>query len=97
VAEYIPGTPIEEPGEYTLTVTAEDEAGNTTTFEIDITILKQWYRAIKLATPSDTKKVKKATLKIEAIDFEGEVHVTDIMLQGGNILTGWRPNMEDST
>ncbi len=92
-SEYISGTPIDTPGEYAICVTAEDSAGNITeSFCVNFVVLKQWFRASKLCTPNPLKSVKRAVLRVQGADYANNVEVTDILLQGGNVLTGWRPH-----
>jgi hypothetical protein len=52
-------------------------------------------RVTKLLTTASGKKVIAASIKIMAADFAPNVYITDIQLQGGNILTGWRPHDAD--
>lgn len=40
-------------------------------------------------SPSGGKRINKITVRVCVTDCTGEVYITDIMLQGGSIATGW--------
>jgi hypothetical protein len=41
------------------------------------------------ASPKGTGRVRSITIRLYVTDCSGAVHVTDLMLQGGSVGTGW--------
>jgi hypothetical protein len=59
--------------------------------------LNPWQRAYMLVEPAAGEKVRAVTVKVMAEYVSGNVYVTDILLQGGNILSGWNPSRADGS
>jgi hypothetical protein len=41
------------------------------------------------ASPKETGRVRSITIRLCVTDCSGKVYVTDLMLQGGSVATGW--------
>ncbi|WP_026963068.1 hypothetical protein [Alicyclobacillus herbarius] len=48
--------------------------------------MEQWAQTFQPQAGTDIESI---TVEVVAEDFTGTLHVTDIMLQGGNIATTW--------